>query len=264
MLQYTDKLIRAALRPFGRHREQFALAYLSEVLAPTVNIDLPGGRSVQFYCPGPHALYRADTLLTKEPDTIHWIDSFSPGEILWDIGANVGVYTLYAAIRSQATVLAFEPSHTNYRILNRNILVNRLSKQVSAYCLAFGKDTKLAQLFSSNVSSAGPGHALDAPVGPKGRQFEVLFEQGIMSYSIDQFMSHFAPPVPNHIKIDVDGIEEMIVSGAERTLMRPELKSLLIEINPARGGKDGIRKRLSDAGFRETHHHHRNHTFRRA
>lgn len=44
--------------------------------------------------------WRFDTLLEKEPDTIEWIDGFRLGETLWDIGANVGIYTIYAALRA--------------------------------------------------------------------------------------------------------------------------------------------------------------------
>ena len=51
---------------------------------------------------------RAATMLTKQPATIEWIDRFQPGSVFWDIGANVGVYTLYAALRGDTRVVAFE------------------------------------------------------------------------------------------------------------------------------------------------------------
>ncbi len=49
------------------------------------------GRSLVFEGPNQICLDRARTVLTKEPGTIAWIDGFAPGEVFWDVGANVGV-----------------------------------------------------------------------------------------------------------------------------------------------------------------------------
>src|SRR5262245_15783933 len=53
--------------------------------------------SIKFRTPSLRALWRAETLLTKEPATIRWIDRFAPRDIFWDVGANTGIYSLYAA-----------------------------------------------------------------------------------------------------------------------------------------------------------------------
>lgn len=90
---------------------------------------------ITFYCLGDFALWRARTLFTKEPETIEWIDDFQEGDVFWDVGANVGVYTLYAATTHKLQVLAFEPSASNYLLLNRNVEINKLSDRVRAYCV---------------------------------------------------------------------------------------------------------------------------------
>ena len=62
---------------------------------------------------------RGERLFSKEPDTIHWINEImQPGDILYDIGANIGTYSLYAASRN-IEVYAFEPESTSYAILNK-------------------------------------------------------------------------------------------------------------------------------------------------
>ena len=61
------------------------------------------------------------TLFSKEPITLAWIDTFKDGETLYDIGANVGMYTIYAAVMRKANVYAFEPEALNYAELNKNI-----------------------------------------------------------------------------------------------------------------------------------------------
>ena len=68
---------------------------------------------------------RAVTLFTKEPETIAWIDDrVLPGDVFYDIGANIGVFSLYSAKVKKATVIAFEPHAKNYGILNENIFLN--------------------------------------------------------------------------------------------------------------------------------------------
>jgi len=78
---------------------------------------------LNFYCPSFTEMWRAETLFIKEPETIAWIDNFSPHSTLWDFGANVGTYTLYAA-KNGHFVVAIEPSSREYEILGKNIALN--------------------------------------------------------------------------------------------------------------------------------------------
>jgi len=56
-------------------------------------------------------------------------------------------------------------------------------------------------------------------------------------------------PTPNHIKIDVDGIENKVINGARKILERPELKSMLIEINDDLPCDSEVKEILKDLGF---------------
>jgi len=85
-------------RLLGEHRNAAILAHVVESLSPAITVDTPLG-ALKMHCPGELPVFRANTLLTKEPETIAWIDTFEPGETLWDIGANVGVYSLYAGLK---------------------------------------------------------------------------------------------------------------------------------------------------------------------
>ena len=60
----------------------------------TINID---DEKLLFYTPNNLVKWRVKTFFTKEPDTLNWIDNFKEDEIFWDIGANIGLYSLYAA-----------------------------------------------------------------------------------------------------------------------------------------------------------------------
>ena len=68
-----------------------------ETINPTANLQHEG-RTVTYCTPNRATKWRVDTLYTKEPDTLEWISGFSEDDVLLDIGANVGMYTIWAAI----------------------------------------------------------------------------------------------------------------------------------------------------------------------
>jgi FkbM family methyltransferase len=226
----------------GRYLVGQALAGDTEAVPSTDAQAIPFSREVistprgaiTFHCLGELALWRARTLSTKEPETLEWIDSFGDGDVYWDIGANVGVYALYAAINRRIRVLAFEPSAANYFLLNRNIEINGLADWLQAYCLAFSDGTRIDTLNMQNTELGGALSSFGSTVDESGRTFVPKFRQGSIGYSVDQFVERFAPPFPNHVKIDVDGIEDRIVAGAAATLRDPRLRSLSIELDEER------------------------------
>ena len=173
--------------------------------------------------------WRYDTLLEKEPETIEWIDTFAPGETLWDIGANVGIYSIYAGVKGVRT-LAFEPHFANYQQLCVTVAVNSLQDVVTPLCLAFAdrKSVSAMNLASLEIgtSMSNFGAALDF----RGNAFDPAFRQGMIGYDLDSFVADFGIDIPDHIKIDVDGIELPIVEGAQKTLANPKLQSVSIEL----------------------------------
>src|SRR5262245_13412768 len=133
------------LRALGNTQRVQALQKLAASMVSEVNV--PDG-TLRFMTPTPLLQWRADSLLTKEPDTIRWIDQFNSDDVFWDVGANVGVFSLYAACRRRLRVLAFEPSADNYMILCRNIEINAFEGRVIPYCIALAGTTVLGVLNS--------------------------------------------------------------------------------------------------------------------
>ena len=92
------------------------------------------GKNIRFFAPNYITNRLVDEFFTKEPETIEWIDSFKEDEdkiIFWDIGANIGIYSIYAALKYQnIEVISFEPSTSNLRILSRNISINKLEDKI--------------------------------------------------------------------------------------------------------------------------------------
>jgi FkbM family methyltransferase len=183
-------------------------------------------RTIKFACPNQLTQWRAKTLLTKEPATIAWIDGFAPGSVMWDIGANVGIYSLYAAATRQARVLAFEPNPANYALLCGNIAINRLGDAISPFGIALSESRGIGSLAMSTME---PGGAFSRFAHEKTAAAQTKL--ACLSYSIDAFIDEFSPLFPEHIKIDVDGIEDRIVAGGQRTLSDPRLKSISVELD---------------------------------
>src|SRR5260370_5876942 len=195
---------------------------------------VPGGR-IRFYTRSPLVLARAKRLMSKEEETIRVIDDFENRAIFWDIGANIGTYSLYAAIRKGATVLAFEPSAANFYVLSHNIQLNNLSDSVTAYCVAFSDHTQLGVL---NLAAPEMGGAL-SQLGRVSETSRYATDnhstlQGTLGFTIDEFVAHFRPPMPTHIKLDVDGLELPILAGAKEVLHNPHLRSLMVELTVTR------------------------------
>ena len=228
----------------GVHR-RFAMAPLS-TLAPRaraeaieilsgrmiVETPIPGG-TLAFFTPSPLLQDRATSLLTKEPDMICWMDHIGKDAVLWDIGANVGVFTLYAAARANCTVLSFEPSAANFFVLVRNIELNRLNRRVAAYCIALSGTSGLGVL---NLASVAMGSAMSnfGKAGEMSRYWtgnSVSAQHGMLGFTVDDFIGHFRPPFPTHIKMDVDGLELSILQGATETLRDVRLREAMVELS---------------------------------
>ena len=69
---------------------------------------------------------------------LDWLDkTLHDGDVFFDVGANVGIYSLYAALRNPKTkVYAFEPEYSNLHQLKQNILLNSLAETIFPYSLA--------------------------------------------------------------------------------------------------------------------------------
>ena len=74
-------------------------------------------------------------------------------------------------------------------------------------------------------------HSFHQPKDWQGKPFSSKFKQGILGFTIDEFIEKFDPDFPNHIKIDVDGTENKIIEGGSKTIADPRLKSILIELD---------------------------------
>ena len=169
--------------------------------------------------------YRAETLLTKEPGTIRWLDRMGPGDVLYDVGANIGCYTLYAAKRG-VKVYAFEPHVGNAWKLMQNIATNGLAGKVSVFTSPLHKERGFGDFFYISTKSGSSGSQLGHTQSENGREFKAEAVESKYALTLDDF----GIPKDGYIKIDVDGNEASILRPVASTLRRA--KSIQVEIHP--------------------------------
>jgi FkbM family methyltransferase len=201
----------------------------------------------------PQALQYPREFATREPETLAWIDAFETPCRFWDIGANIGVFSIYAGARPGVEVRAFEPAAASFGALCRNIEVNGLGDRVQAYCLAISDRTELGRLNLSGTNAGSVFNVFESKDDCFGNEIAVVSRQGMVGFSIDGFRRLFGLAAPNYLKIDVDSIEERILAGACETLRDPDLRSVLIELEAADTSRnDRLTDALTTAGFRLT------------
>ena len=169
----------------------------------------------------------------SEPGTVRWIETFfSSGEVFYDIGANVGAYSFVAAkfFDGNIKVYAFEPAFMTYAQLCRNILLNNCEHCIIPLPIALADKTEINTFNYHNLATGSSIHALGEAIDDRGRPFVPIAKQQVLAFSMDNLIEQFKMPIPDHIKIDVDGIELMILKGAETTLANSNVKSILLEL----------------------------------
>ena len=174
---------------------------------------------------------RAKTMFTKEPETIGWLDGMPLDQTFWDIGASVGCFSLYAARARNAIVVSFEPSSSTYAVLSENVHANQLGSQISPFCIALSDKTTIGYLHLTSRVAGASEHRIEHQKNVPASDRPVESRQSSLSYTIDDFIQNFNLQVPNYIKIDVDGAENKILSGARNTLRHPSLRSILVELD---------------------------------
>lgn len=187
------------------------------------------GLKLKFAAPNALCDWRAKTFSTKEPETLEWIDSITDGSALWDIGANIGLYSVYAAKKRNCRVWSFEPSVFNLELLARNIYANGLTDQVCIVPVALSDHLGASKLRMTTTEWGGALSTFGQDFGWDGMGIRQVFEFKTMGISMEDAVQKLAIPKPDYIKMDVDGLEHFILKGSPAVLR--DIKGILIEVN---------------------------------
>ncbi len=213
------------------------------------------GLRFQMACDNWITHYRWRSYNTKEPETLDWIDGFYPDGVLFDVGANIGLYTLYAARRHPAMrIAAFEPEYSNLHLLRDNVIENGLGEQVKTFALALGRTHGVSYLHIQDLHPGAALHTVSNDVLEKTETDRpVIAREGIVQMPADLFCEETGLR-PSYMKIDVDGGETRVLEGARRTLASDLFRSLLIEMSDHETDRLRCAALLEQAGLRRVWH----------
>lgn len=188
---------------------------------------------LKFFVPNVLTYRRAKSLFSSEPETIEWINNFKPNTIFYDVGSNIGLYSIFAgSLNKNISVYSFEPSTNNLRVLSRNIYLNNFHNNIKIIPIPLSNKDGQFNLMKDQIFCEGGAlnqYGVDYDFeGKKNSNSGNIYQ--VLGFSLNYFMNSEIIKKPDYIKIDVDGIEHLILEGAS---LLKNLKNIeiLIEIN---------------------------------
>lgn len=229
LLNFSTRVFRFGLFNIARIREVDA----TSLVARRTPLDYPKN-PISILVTSPKENSSRTRSVMSEPWTVHWLERVvAPGDVLYDVGANVGAYSLVAAISHdrEVKVFAFEPSFVTYAALCRNILENECDKCITPMPVALTEHRgntvfKYRSLVSGAIEHAVGGRSLYT----KGfKERKPVYQQRMLGIPLDSLIQDFQLDPPDHIKLDVDGAELQVLRGAAATLAAGAVKTVLID-----------------------------------
>jgi FkbM family methyltransferase len=172
----------------------------------------------------------------------------APGEVFWDVGANLGYFTLLAGacLQNSGQVVAFEPGPDAYACLTANIALNSFTN-ILAYQVAASDRAGEAVLHSVQGQPDGRANLFRAGGGQ-------TVSTRVATAALDGWRRQHSLAGPDFIKLDVEGAELMALTGARETLAEGD-PLLLVEMKEAIFqslgiGRAAIQELLGSLGYR--------------
>ena len=174
----------------------------------------------------PHLLSMIDGKDPEQEVKEIFLENISPGDVVIDVGSNIGDYTLIASkkVGDSGKVLSFEPLSETFLTLNRNLQLNEITN-----CMFFqnavGEKPGLANLYKNNLSGT-MGH-LDSSLNGK----DLIKRDEIEVVTIDDVLTSEHIDTVNMIKIDVEGFEHEVLLGCLQSFKENKIKKILCEVH---------------------------------
>ncbi len=187
-----------------------------------------------------------------------FINILSPADIVWDIGANIGLFSIASAntVGTGGVIYAFEPEKKSFSLLKRNIALNK-SDNIIPFPFALGDTNTNSMLYASDSPNFG-AHSFvkrtDYQLKRKGTAVPMHTGDSLVKTGVLQ--------IPTVIKIDVEGAEVRVIKGMQKILEDKKLRILMCEVHtnliPLFGDSpDYIESALQNFGFSIKFRHQR-------
>jgi FkbM family methyltransferase len=249
-LKYISRVLRL-LPPETPGKARFARHLLGSCLQAR-DITVSGRGGITFRVPSlrePIGFYLLIDGVYEARAVNFVLELLKPGMAFIDIGANIGVFTLPAALRvgPAGCVIAIEPSPRVFPSLERNVAINGLTNVRLIQCAAFNSDNQTVPFYEAPVDHFG--------MGSLGTQFDAK-PIPVLTLTLDYILGEQMIERVDVIKVDVEGFEAAVFQGAEKILTGNKTPIVVFEFcdwAEARvpGGRIGAAQRtLKDWGYR--------------
>jgi len=247
-MRIVSMLILKLLRIHGRTR--WSNEFIQSI-DPKITVGVPDFSSISsdpticFRTGHGRLFWRATETPSLDPDTNRWIKTFSKNDVFYDVGANIGLYSIMAAKFMKVTVLSIEIDLMNARMLYENVYMNNCQEKVTILPVGIDSHSRQEKLFLKTMSYGDALHNLRKPnpmiVDPDTIQISVPV------FRLDDLIKILGLPAPTKIKIDVDGVDLDVIKGSVDALKT--VTGLVIEYMPNSSFRDEIHNFLSKHGF---------------
>lgn len=193
------------------------------------------GKEIYFFVPNILVDTRVNNIFSDEPETINWINNFDNNNRInfWDIGSNIGLYSIYAAQKfDNIEITSFEPIPGNLKILSRNISRNNLQDKIKINQFPLSNnENQYLKMIESDFLYGSALNVFGEETDFEGKKINTQNNYKIFGTTVNFILKNNILECPNYVKLDVDGIEHLILSSSDELLRNKNLKSILIEIN---------------------------------
>jgi FkbM family methyltransferase len=255
---YADLLLLIDRKNHSANWQQILQKSIDRYKSKSIIVSINPEKSIKFYTPSLIASFRAKTIFTKEPDTIDWLnENGSKYNCFFDIGANLGLYSIYYAKKFDAKVFSFEPSFKNLELLARNIRLNSLQEHITIISNPLTDKFLVSKYFQGDFKAGAAEASFDNKEYIKEHEIKnkhtIMNKEKIfyntLGISIDNLIDKNLIDLPKLIKIDVDGNEIEILNGCTNLLEKAKKISILIETRPET--EKAVEQKLINYGFKK-------------
>lgn len=193
--------------------------------------------------------------MNYETENLDFIDEIEKGEIFYDLGACEGRFSIYAAKRG-LVVYAFEPEMRNFAALTKNYELNfSNNSNLNLMNMGVGARNEEINMLVGQPWEGGHHKVVENETIRQDLNFEIKEKQKVKIVRLDDVIKERNLPLPNFMKIDVDGSEIGFLEGAEKTLASENLTKIIFELDVVDDNYDFIISQLKKLGFKEVSRH---------
>lgn len=249
----NSRLARLYVRSAGDWRYPFMIIswWVVKQLQPRKTISTDGV-SFTLSCTNWITHFRWYLFKIKDQEVRYFINKYvKEDDVFFDIGANVGVFSIYAAKKKpKAAVYSFEPEYSNLYVLKDNIYHNGLNDRVKIYGIGISDFNGLSELHLQDIAAGAAAHTENKErISKTDEGYPIVWSEGIHAVTLDNVCDQLGV-VPNTIKIDTDGNELHILKGAENILLDKKLRSMILEMPDNKEKENACYSILKASGFK--------------